>query len=139
MCLTLPHSPPLASPQFVVVHLRVLPYLRTTFGSESTMYITFLLFGFPTGILLIDLLMFLEPFGLLAMLPFPAWVKQFLPAYKATRIIAEVSLLLATCNLPPCYPATCCPATCYPATCCPATLPPAALLPRTRVSLLPRP
>ena len=36
--------------------------------------------------------MFLEPFGLLAMLPFPDWLKQFLPAYKATRIIAEVAI-----------------------------------------------
>jgi hypothetical protein len=34
--------------------------------------------------------MFLEPFGLLTILPFPAWLKQFLPAFKATRTIAEV-------------------------------------------------
>ena len=34
--------------------------------------------------------MFLEPFGLLAILPFPEWLRQFVPAYKATRIIAEV-------------------------------------------------
>ena len=34
--------------------------------------------------------MFLEPFGLLTVLPFPAWMRQFIPAYKATRVIAEV-------------------------------------------------
>lgn len=78
--------------QFLVVHFRVLPYLRTTFGSESLMYIVFLVGGFPLGILFLDGLMFLEPFGLLAMLPFPPWIKQFLPAYKATRIIAEVAI-----------------------------------------------
>ena len=34
--------------------------------------------------------MFLEPFGLLAVLPLPMWLKTFIPAYKATRVIAEV-------------------------------------------------
>ena len=42
------------------------------------------------GLLFLDCLMFLEPFGLLTVLPFPAWLKQFIPAYKATRVIAEV-------------------------------------------------
>ena len=37
-----------------------------------------------------DILMFLEPFGLLAVLPIPDWLRQFVPAYKATRIITEV-------------------------------------------------
>ena len=41
-----------------------------------------------TGLLLLDCLMIFEPFGLLAILPFPDWLRQFLPAYKATRIIA---------------------------------------------------
>lgn len=36
--------------------------------------------------------MFLEPFGLLTAIPFPEWVRAFLPAYKATRIIAEVAI-----------------------------------------------
>ena len=36
--------------------------------------------------------MFLEPFGLLAVLPFPEWLRQFVPAYKATRVIAEVTI-----------------------------------------------
>ena len=35
--------------QFVVVHVRVLPYLQTTFGSTSVLYRSFLIFGFPVG------------------------------------------------------------------------------------------
>ena len=76
--------------QFLVVYLRVLPYLDTTFGRQSPIYITFLILGFPLGLFFLDFLMFLEPFGLLTILPFPAWIKQFVPAYKATRVIAEV-------------------------------------------------
>ena len=71
--------------QFLVVHLRVLPYLRSTFGSESWHYIGFLLFGFPAGLLGLDILMFFEPFGLLAILPFPEWVRQFVPACTRSR------------------------------------------------------
>ena len=78
--------------QFVVVYVRVMPYLHTTFGPDSTHYVVFKYLGFPFGLLLLDGLMFAEPFGLLAILPFPAWIKQFLPAYKATRIIAEVAI-----------------------------------------------
>ena len=48
--------------------------------------------GFPFGLVALDLLMFLEPFGLLAVLPLPQWLKQFVPAYKATRVIAEVTI-----------------------------------------------
>ena len=76
--------------QFLVVYLRVLPYLSTTFGADSNIYLGFLWLGFPLGFFFLDGLMFLEPFGLLTILPFPAWLKQFLPAYKATRTIAEV-------------------------------------------------
>ena len=76
--------------QFLVVYLRVIPYLSSTFGSDSTLYISFLWGGFPIGLLLLDFLMFLEPFGLLSVLPFPEWLRQFVPAYKATRIIAEI-------------------------------------------------
>lgn len=37
--------------------------------------------------------MFLEPFGLLSTMPLlPDWIKLFVPAYKATRIIAEVAM-----------------------------------------------
>ena len=36
--------------------------------------------------------MFLEPFGLLTVLPLPGWLKLFVPAYKATRIIAEIAM-----------------------------------------------
>lgn len=80
----------LLTTQFLVVYLRVLPYMHSTFGGTSSLYITFLLLGFPSGLLMLDVLMFFEPFGLLALLPFPEWVRQFVPAYKATRIIAEV-------------------------------------------------
>ena len=76
--------------QFLVVYLRVLPYLHTTFGGDSAIYRTFFLLGFPWGCLLFDTLMILEPIGLLSVLPLPAWVPLFVPAYKATRIIAEV-------------------------------------------------
>ena len=76
--------------QFLVVYLRVIPYLNTTFGPDSAVTICFVWLGFPTGLLFLDFLMFLEPFGLLTVLPFPDWLRQFVPAYKATRIIAEV-------------------------------------------------
>lgn len=76
--------------QFVVVYARVLPYLSSTFGSDSAVYWGFIAFGFPFGLLLLDCLMFLEPFGLLSVLPFPPWLRQFIPAYKSTRIIFEV-------------------------------------------------
>ena len=85
--------------QFIIVQLRVMPYLRSTHGSQSVIYISFVIFGFPTGLLILDALMFMEPFGLLAILPFPDWLRQFLPAYKATRIIAEVVIE----SLPQCF------------------------------------
>ena len=37
----------------------------------------------------LDLLMIFEPFGLLAWLPLPEWLHQFVPAFKATRILTE--------------------------------------------------
>ena len=76
--------------QFIVIYLRVLPYLSTTFGDDSTLYRMFLWLGFPWGCVALDVFMFIEPFGLLTVLPFPEWVRQFIPAYKATRLIAEV-------------------------------------------------
>ena len=76
--------------QFLLVWRRVLPYLRSSFGEASPIYTFFLYLGFPLGMIGLDFLMFLEPFGLLTVLPFPPWMKQFLPAYKATRVIAEV-------------------------------------------------
>lgn len=85
--------------QFMVVQLRVMPYLQSTHGSDSVLYRLFVVFGFPTGLLVLDALMFLEPFGLLVVLPFPDWLRQFLPAYKATRIIAEVVIE----SLPQCF------------------------------------
>lgn len=78
--------------QFVVVWLRVIPYVDGNFGSDSSFYKLWLLFGFPFGCLAFDGLMFLEPFGLLTVLPIPDWLRQFVPAYKATRIIAEVAI-----------------------------------------------
>uniref|UniRef100_A0A7S2DER8 Uncharacterized protein n=1 Tax=Haptolina brevifila TaxID=156173 RepID=A0A7S2DER8_9EUKA len=78
--------------QFVAVYLRVLPYLRATFGRASWLHQLFLYLGLPMGMILLDLLMFLEPFGLLPIVPLPDRMRQFIPAYKATRIIAEVML-----------------------------------------------
>ena len=40
----------------------------------------------------LDVLIFLEPFGLLPIVPLPERMRQFIPAYKATRIIAEVMI-----------------------------------------------
>ena len=102
--------------QFVAVYFRVLPYLRSTLGRASCVYQLFLYLGFPFGMLLLDVLMFLEPFGLLPVVPMPERMRQFIPAYKATRIIAEVMLE----SLPQCLlqvrggRATCCspPAVC---------------------------
>ena len=68
----------------------MLPYLLNTFGAESYIYRIFLITGMPLGLFALDALMFLEPFGLLTILPFPPWMRQFIPAYKATRVIAEV-------------------------------------------------
>jgi hypothetical protein len=78
--------------QFAVVYLRVLPYLSSTFGRDSCLYQAFLWLGFPFGMLLLDLLMFLEPFGLLPIAPISDRMRLFLPSYKTTRIIAEVML-----------------------------------------------
>jgi hypothetical protein len=64
----------------VVVYQRVLPYMRNTFGEQSCLTLTFTYLGFPLGLLILDFLMLLEPFGLLAVLPLPAWLKQFVPA-----------------------------------------------------------
>ena len=76
--------------QFFIVWIRVIPYLSANFGADSTIYRGWLFLGFPAGCVALDGLMFLEPFGLLTVIPFPDWLRQFLPAYKATRIIAEV-------------------------------------------------
>lgn len=86
--------------QYLAVYFRALSYFRQTFGACSCMHVAFAAVGFPFGLLALDLLMFLEPFGLLAVLPLPLWLKQFLPAYKATRIVIEVSLeSLPQCTL----------------------------------------
>ena len=50
----------------------------------------FLYGGMPFGCFFLDFLMFLDPFGLLPIVPMPENLRQFVPAYKATRIIAEV-------------------------------------------------
>ena len=91
--------------QYVAVYLRVLAYLNGTFGAASWQHRAFLVFGLPVGVLLLDLLMFLEPFGLLAILPLPETLKQFIPAYKATRIIAEVTIeSMPQVVIPPAHP-----------------------------------
>ena len=76
--------------QFVVVWLRVLPYLQVTYGSDSTFYCLFLYLGMPLGCFFFDSLMFLGPFGLLPIVPMPEAMRLFVPAYGATRMIAEV-------------------------------------------------
>ena len=76
--------------QFAVVWMRVLPYLQVTYGTESTFYRIFLYFGMPLGCFFFDFLMFLGPFGLLPIVPLPEAMRLFVPAYAATRMIAEV-------------------------------------------------
>ena len=76
--------------QFLVVWLRVLPYLQVTYGSQSTFYQLFLFLGMPLGCFFFDFLMFLGPFGLLPIAPLPEAMRLFVPAYAATRMIAEV-------------------------------------------------
>ena len=50
----------------------------------------FLYLGMPFGCFFFDILMFLGPFGLLPILPMPEAMRLFVPAYAATRMIAEV-------------------------------------------------
>ena len=76
--------------QFMVVWMRVLPYLHVTYGPESIFYRIFLWVGMPLGCFFFDFLMFLGPFGLLPILPMPEAMRLFIPAYGATRMIAEV-------------------------------------------------
>ena len=78
--------------QYVVVYFRVRPYFVNTFGADSCLTISFSVLGFPAGVLVFDFLMLLEPFGLLTVLPLPTWLKQFIPAYKATRVITEIAI-----------------------------------------------
>jgi len=75
--------------QFAVVWWRVLPYLYDTYGPSSAFYLSFL-YSFPFGMFFLDFLMFLGPFGLLPITPMPESLRQFVPAYAATRIIGEV-------------------------------------------------
>ena len=44
----------------------------------------------PFGCFFFDVLMFLGPFGLLPIVPMPEAMRLFVPAYGATRMIAEV-------------------------------------------------
>ena len=76
--------------QFAVVWMRVLPYLSVTYGTDSTFYRIFLYIGMPFGCFFFDFLMFLIPFGLLPVVPMPESWRLFIPAYAATRMIAEV-------------------------------------------------
>ena len=66
--------------QFLAVWLRVLPYLHSTFGPDAAIYRLFCWLGFPFGMIALDFLMFLEPFGLLPIVPLPERMRQFIPA-----------------------------------------------------------
>lgn len=94
--------------QYVVVYFRVLPYMRNTFGADSCIYYSFLYLGFPLGVLVLDILMLLEPFGLLAVLPLPLWIKEFVPAcaspatHPPTPVVSPLTLL--SCPLGACAP-----------------------------------
>ena len=71
--------------QYAIVASRVIAYLRATRGELSWLQVI----ATVPGVLVMDLLMLLEPFGLLGFL----WNEELLmliPAYKATRIVIEV-------------------------------------------------
>jgi len=111
--------------QYVAAWLGVLLWLHAQFGigcewqesgslgefaGYSRATTLFLLFGFPLGPLLLDVVMFLEPLTLLHLLPSPRSVKKhgswgeslpvpdagllrvLIPSYRATRILIEVTL-----------------------------------------------
>ena len=84
--------------QFVAVYFRVLPYLRTTFGRTDWHYLTFLLLGLPAGLIALDLLMFLEPFGLLVMLV-RIWPIKLPPFVTPLPISYRVSVSAAATSL----------------------------------------
>ena len=73
--------------QFAVVHWRVIAYLEATRGHVAPL----LTAAMVPGVVVLDMLMLLEPFGLLACLR-NAELSSFMPAYKATRIPVEVVL-----------------------------------------------
>ena len=77
--------------QYVAAWLGVLFYLRAAVGPSSMPYRLFFLLGMPLGALILDVLMFLEPFGLLFLVP-SAQLRYLLPAYRATRSLIEVTL-----------------------------------------------
>ena len=80
--------------QYAAIVYRSLDYLGNTFGRESKLYKRMLYFGFPLGAFVLDMLMFLEPFGLLPIVNgkyLPGWLCDFLPAYKSTRVILSIA------------------------------------------------
>ena len=88
--------------QFVVMYMRTLPYMHNTFGANSCITIGFTYLGFPIGLLVLDFLMLLEPFGLLPVLPLPTWLKQFVPACECcTTLLAPPLWRLVSPNVSP--------------------------------------
>ena len=49
-------------------------------GADAAIYHLFFWLGFPFGMLALDCFMFLEPFGLLSVMPMPERMRQFIPA-----------------------------------------------------------
>ena len=87
--------------QYVVVYFRVLPYLNKTFGANSCLTWSFTYLGLPVGLVILDALMLLEPFGLLTVLPLPAWLKQFVPACALTGLRSHSSTSAFRSLIPP--------------------------------------
>ena len=83
--------------QYIACYVGVLAYLRTVYGVEAKLsnpFTLFALFGIPLGPLLLDVLMFLEPLTILWILPNTQTFDQLrylLPAYRATRVLIEVT------------------------------------------------
>ena len=82
--------------QYVVVWGRVKQYLKNQFGQRSFLHQLFTSPLFSPFLLIgLDLLMLLEIFGVLPLLPaclMPQWMREFIPSYKATRLVTEVVL-----------------------------------------------
>ena len=83
--------------QYVIIWHRSLGYLSNTFGADADETKLFRIYGLPFGVLALDLLMLLEPFGLLgpALACLPPRQRDvlltFIPAYKSSRLVSEVA------------------------------------------------
>jgi len=77
--------------QYFWAYVGVLLYLRSVYSTQSCAFTFFLICGLPIGPLILDVLMFFEPIGLMCLIP-SKQLHYLLPAYRATRTLLEVTL-----------------------------------------------